>query len=115
MDVSYTLSNEDEPESGDVRFVRDRLADDTRQHAGDDNHRRLASFLRDSDTTVVAGLVGATYWGWISIAMVWVNCTLASTVRDETAVDCRTGSRPARCHHIHFDTVSLQALLFYRK
>jgi hypothetical protein len=73
MEDAYTFALEAEPAAEDVRYVSEQLAAYNRQQVGDDQHQRLAIFVRDGTRTIVAGLVGDTYWGWLSIALLWVE------------------------------------------
>ena len=104
MADAYTLVLEAEPTADDVGYVRERLAAYNRQQAGDDHHQQLAIFLRDGTHTIVAGLVGDTYWGWLSIALLWVDAAPAGH-REAPAAGGRSGSgaaglppRPRRYH-----------------
>jgi len=64
MDNSYRLTLEETPDANDLDFVRERLNEFNRLHVEDDNYKPLTIFLRDHQGTIMAGLVGATYWGW---------------------------------------------------
>ena len=73
MDDSYRLTLEETPDANDLNFVRERLNEFNRLHVEDDHHKLLTIFLRDHQGTIVAGLVGATYWGWLHVELLWVD------------------------------------------
>ncbi|WP_202815248.1 GNAT family N-acetyltransferase [Leptolyngbya sp. NIES-2104] len=41
--------------------------------AGDGNFRQLAVFLRDTQETIVGGLIGSIYWQWLYIDVFWIS------------------------------------------
>ena len=63
MDHTDTLTIEDTANPTAADFVRQKLTDFNRQHVADDRYQPLNIFLRADDQTIVAGLLGATYWG----------------------------------------------------
>ena len=73
MDNSYSLTLEETPSANDLDFVRGQLKEFNHLHVEDDNYRPLTVFLRDHQGTIVAGLVGATYWGWLYVELLWVD------------------------------------------
>ena len=118
IDMNGTLSTvlEDNPRSADVAGIRQGLKEFNTSHAGDDNHRRLAVFLRDQGNTVLGGLIGGTYWGYLYIEALWIleSCRHQGyglqllRLAEEEAI--RRG-----CTRAHLDTHSFQAVDFYRK
>jgi GNAT superfamily N-acetyltransferase len=114
MEDAYTFVLEAEPAAEDVGYVSEQLAAFNRQQAGDDQHQRLAIFVRDGTHTIVAGLVGDTYWGWLSIALVWVDAALRQQGIGTRLLQAAEAEAVRRgCHHAHVDTMSFQALPFY--
>jgi GNAT superfamily N-acetyltransferase len=72
-------------------------------------------FVCDGQGTIVGGLTGGTYWGWLYIGRLWIAESLrgqgfGSTVLAEAEREAvRRG-----CHSVYLDTQDFQALPFYR-
>ena len=80
------------------------------------NYRDLSVLLRDDEGRLVAGLVGATVWGWLHIRLLWV----ADRERGKGygAQLLRAAEREAEqrgCHHALVDTFDFQARDFYER
>ncbi|MGD8586486.1 MAG: GNAT family N-acetyltransferase [Chloroflexota bacterium] len=84
--------------------------------AGETNHRRLCCFLYDPDDQVLAGLIGATFWDWFYLDLLWVREDLRGQglgrqlVEEAEAEARRRGAKGA-----YLDTFSFQAPGFYEK
>jgi GNAT superfamily N-acetyltransferase len=98
------------------RAVRQGLADYNRQIAGDDGRQALNLIVRDRTGQVIGGLIGDTHWGWLAINIFWLRDDLRGQglgsrllkMAEEEAI--RRG-----CKNAHLDTLSFQALDFYKK
>ena len=62
--VAITL--EDQPANEDLEVVREGLAFYNKSNAPKDDHERMSLFLRDQNDLVIGGLLGGTYWGWLT-------------------------------------------------
>ncbi len=114
--MEYTLEIEDAPDPEDERFVHERLSEYNRAHVGSENHQRLVIFLRDADGSIVAGLLGDTYWGWLSVGILWVHERLRGRGYGQRLLKAAEEEALRRgCHHAHLDTMDFQALPFYVK
>jgi ribosomal protein S18 acetylase RimI-like enzyme len=112
----YTLTLQDTPDSSDVDFVNERLKEYNRAIVGDDNHRKLVILLRDADDTIVGGLLGGTYWGWLHIDVLWIKDSLRRQGYGQTLLAAAEQEAIKRgCRYAHLDTMSFQALSFYEK
>ncbi len=87
-----------------------------RQCAGDDHSRQLCFLLRGPDSEIAGGLIGATYWDWLEIKLLWVRedlrgrgygTQLLALAEDEAR---RRGATRA-----YLDTFSFQAPAFYQR
>lgn len=101
---------------GDLEAISNGLVAFNRSRADDQSHKSLTLLLRDSANTVVGGLVGSSYWGWLYVDMLWIKeefrqqgygHKLLAAAEDEAV---RRG-----CHSAYLDTFSFQALPFYQK
>jgi GNAT superfamily N-acetyltransferase len=86
------------------------------EQAGDDQGRNLCYVLRNADGEIVGGVIGATYWNWLSINLMWVRedlrgqgfgAQLLSYAEDE--------GRRRGAEFVFLDTFSFQAPDFYKK
>lgn len=106
----------EEPQSDEIEFVTQQIINFNRDRAGEVNYKHLVIFLRDSDGSIVGGLVGETYWQWLYVDVFWVDeshrgegygDTLLATAEQEAI---RRG-----CQYVYLDTFSFQAPEFYQK
>ena len=76
----------------------------------------LALFLHDERGAVVAGLTGATYWGWLYVGRLWVEERLRGQGYGSRLLAEAEGEALRRgCHHAYLDTEDFNALSFYQK
>ncbi len=86
------------------------------QQAGEDGYQNLCFVLRAPDQEIVGGVIGATYWDWCYINLLWIETELRGrgyghrllTMAEEEAR--RRGAKNA-----YLDTFSFQAPDFYRQ
>lgn len=104
------------PSEEEIQYIRQSLALFNKQAVGDDGHTPLQIISYDGKGEPIAGLIGGTYWGWMYIDILWVHEDhrkqgIGSKLLHEAEQEAlRRG-----CHHIHLDTMSWQAPLFYQK
>jgi GNAT superfamily N-acetyltransferase len=111
-----SITMENEPAEEDILAIRGGLHAFNCLNASDDEHQSLVLLLRAADGTLLGGLLGDTYWGWLHVAILWLEerarrqgygSHLLAAAEQEAL---RRG-----CHHVHLDTMSFQALPFYQK
>jgi GNAT superfamily N-acetyltransferase len=100
MKNGYTLTVTDQPGEADLQIVREALDAHNAAQGAPVDWVQMAVFVRDAQGTVVGGLTGGTYWGWLYIGRLWVA--------EQEAL--RRG-----CHHAYLDTQDFHALPFYRQ
>ena len=104
------------PTETEVDYVREALMNFNKEHVGDDCHAQLSIVEYDSNGNIIAGIIGGTYWGWMYIDVLWVHEKhrkkgIGSKLLGEAEKEAiRRG-----CHHVHLETMSWQAPLFYQK
>jgi GNAT superfamily N-acetyltransferase len=114
MGEAWALLIEDEPACTDESFVFNRLAAYNRTQVGDDHHRKLDIFVRDEAGAIRAGLLGDTYWGWLHVAILWVDDPLRGQgYGTRLLAASEQEARRRGCQQAHLDTMSFQALPFY--
>ena len=99
-----------------MRAIEVGLEAYNRLYAPPDNHRPLTITLRKADGTLVGGLLGETYWGWLYVRILW----LAEHVRGRgygSRLLAKAEQEAVRrgCRRAHLDTMSFQALPFYER
>lgn len=116
MNATYHVSLEENSAHADIMVLHRGLEAFNHEVAGDVNYRPLNILVRDEAGNVIGGLLGATYWNWFAIELLWLREDLRGrhigtqlmTMAEAEAV--RRGIR-----HAQVDTVDFQALPFYRK
>jgi GNAT superfamily N-acetyltransferase len=116
MADTYTLTIEDTANPSDADFVRQKLAEFNRQHVADDHYQPLHIFLRTDDQAIVAGLLGATYWGWLHVDILWIDEIIRRLGYGRQLLNTAEQEAIWRgCRHAHLDTMDFQAREFYEK
>jgi GNAT superfamily N-acetyltransferase len=100
----------------ELNVVRQGLQRFNNRFIKDDGFKPLTIFLRREDGSIVGGLLGDIYWGWLYISILWLEeeyrgggygSRLLEMAEEEAL---RQG-----CAAIHLDTMSFQAQPFYEK
>ena len=104
------------PCENEIHYIRESLNQFNGNLVGEDGHTPLNIVEYDEDGTLIGGILGGTYWGWMYIDILWVREDhrrkgIGSTLLAEAEKEAvRRG-----CHHVHLDTMSWQAPAFYQK
>ncbi len=113
METTYSVVYLDEPAWS---VIGGGISDYNTQQAGDDRGQNLCFVLQSPGGEIVGGVIGATYWDWLYINLMWVRedlrgrgygQRLLKRAEDEA---CQRGAR-----HAYLDTFSFQAPGFYQK
>lgn len=115
----YTLTLEDKPAKEDIKAVNAGLSAFNRSvievDAGDE-YQAVQLFVRANDGTVMAGLLGGTWWSWLYINILWVHDDLRGQGFGSDLMRAAEQEALKRdCHSAYVDTHSFQALPFYQK
>lgn len=113
MAEEYQIVHVDKPEWD---IIGGGIQDYNTQQAGDDQAKSLCVVLRGPDQEVVGGVIGATYWDWLHIDLMWVKEELRGRGyghRLLTAAEDEGRRRGAK--NAFLDTFSFQAPDFYRQ
>lgn len=104
------------PSSQEIDFVRESLAQFNRELVGDDGHQPLNFIEYDTDGTVIGGILGGTYWGWMYIDILWVKEEYRQKgIGSKLLMEAEKEAVSRGCHHVHLETMSWQAPKFYEK
>jgi GNAT superfamily N-acetyltransferase len=98
-------------------YIRQQLyAYNWAQTGGEDGYLPLNIIVRDEAQAILGGLLGATYWGWLVIDILWIAEALRGQGYGTQMLQMAEAEALLRgCHGAHLDTMSFQALPFYLK
>ncbi len=92
------------------------LSDYNTQQAGDDAGENLCFVVRDAEGEIAGGVIGATYWGWLYINLMWLREGLRGQgLGAELLAKAEEKGRQRGAKHAYLDTFSFQARGFYEK
>lgn len=114
MADACTITLTDAPDPADAQFVRAGLDAYNVMHTGPINWRPLAIFVRDAGGAIAGGLLGCTYWGWLTVDILWIADALRGQGYGSRLLAMAEDEALRRgCRHAHLDTMDFQALPFY--
>jgi GNAT superfamily N-acetyltransferase len=70
---AVSVAVERNPDQATKRTVQNGLSDANVQSTGDGMFGSVFVSARDSSSTVIGGVVGEGYWGWVNFTTVWVD------------------------------------------
>ena len=104
------------PSETETDYIREALNQFNCAHVGDDGHTPLHLIEYDADGSIIGGLLGGTYWGWMYIDILWVREDhRRHGIGSRLLTDAEKEAVRRGCHHVHVDTMSWQAPAFYQK
>ena len=104
------------PSETETDYIREALNQFNCAHVGDDGHTPLHLIEYDADGSIIGGLLGGTYWGWMYIDILWVREEhRRQGVGSRLLTEAEKEAMRRGCHHVHVDTMSWQAPMFYQK
>ena len=104
------------PIEEEIAFVNNALAKFNEEKVGADNHELLNIVEYDENNSIIAGILGGTYWGWLHIDILWVaeKCRMQG-IGSKLLKAAEEEAKKRGCHSVHLDTMSWQAQEFYKK
>jgi GNAT superfamily N-acetyltransferase len=115
MDEEYTIAYEKQPDRATMEIIGRGISTYNEQQAGDDGFQALCFLLRAPDGTVVGGVVGATYWEWFYIDVLWVTDQLRGYGYGHRLLKlAEDEARQRGVKNVYLDTFSFQAPTFYQ-
>ena len=104
------------PTENEIKYIREALGDFNRKIVGEDGHAPLNIIEYDGDENIIGGIIGGTYWGWMYIDVLWVHKDhRRQGIGSKLLLQAEKEAICRGCHHVHVDTMSWQAPLFYKK
>jgi N-acetylglutamate synthase-like GNAT family acetyltransferase len=106
----------DPPQREDLQLLEDRIDDHNMRQTERRDYQPLALFERDDQGSVVAGLYGFTWAGWLEIKFVWVRDDLRGRGRGRQLMEAAEVEARARgCQQVWLDSYTFQAPAFYQR
>jgi len=68
-----SVAVEHDPDQGTKNAIQKGLFDANVEVTGDGSFDLVFVAARDSNSTVIGGVVGEAYWGWVNFTTVWVH------------------------------------------
>ena len=100
----------------DVAVIRRGLEACKTKFAGSDNYQALNVFVRDENDAVIGGLLGGTYWQWLSIDILWLEADARGAGLGVKLVGMAEVEAVRRgCEYAHVDTTDYQAPKLYER
>jgi len=116
METTHSITIEAAPQSNDITAIINGLAEFNREHTGGAIPEYLLATVRNGQGTVVGGLFGATYLGWLQVQVVWLPDALRGHKLGTQLMALAENEALQRgCTHVFLETYSFQALPFYEK
>ena len=113
MDKEYEVVYLEKPAWG---IIGQGITDHNEQQAGDDRAQSLCFVLRGPDEAVAGGVIGATYWDWLHIDLMWVKDELRGRGHGHRLLmAAEEEARRRGAKHAYLDTFSFQAPDFYQR
>lgn len=112
MDDGYKIAYAEVPEWG---IIGQGISDYNKQQAGDDHAQNLCFVLQAPDQEIVGGVIGATYWDWLYINLMWIKEDLRGRgYGRQLLLQAEEEARRRGARQVYLDTFSFQAPDFYR-
>lgn len=116
MTEKYEVVVESQPLPTEMALVIQGLTAFNATRSGGDTPNYLFIAVRAEDGSIVGGLVGATYLGWLQVQAVWISDELRGLGYGSELM--RAAEKEAirrECPRVFLETLSFQALPFYEK
>lgn len=113
MAEEYQITYAEKPEWG---IIGKGIRNFNMERAGDDNYQSLCFVLTAPDEEIVGGIIGATYWGWFYIDLLWVREDFRGRGFGHRLLTiAENEARKRGANNAYLDTFSFQAPDFYRQ
>jgi len=116
MDEEYQIVYVDKPEQSAWGIIGQGIYNYNTQQAGASNEQRLCFVLHAPDQEIVGGVMGATYWEWFWIDLLWVKDELRGRGYGHRLLTlAEDEARQRGVKNAYLDTFSFQAPDFYKQ
>ncbi|WLI88162.1 GNAT family N-acetyltransferase [Massilia sp. R2A-15] len=112
----YKVTLEAEPNPADMQALVKGLTAFNASQTNGDNPDYLLATVRDGEGNLIGGLLGATYLGWLTIQIVWLDEPARGHGHGTALLEIAEREAVRRgCPRAFVETLSFQALPFYEK
>jgi GNAT superfamily N-acetyltransferase len=113
MDEELNIVLVDEPEWA---IIGGGISSYNKQQAGEDNAQTLCFLLHAPDQEIVGGVIGATYWDWLHVDLMWIKEEYRGRgYGHRLLMLAEEEARKRGAKNAYLDTFSFQAPDFYKK
>ena len=113
MEEEVRIVYADEPAWG---IIGPAISKYNKQQAGEDNARSLCFVIKAPDEEIVGGVIGATYWDWLHVDLMWIKEEYRGRgYGHRLLMLAEEEARKRGAKHAELDSFSFQAPEFYRK
>ena len=113
MSNEYQIVYRDQPE---WEIIGGGISDFNTQQAGADNGKNLCFVLQTPDEEIVGGVIGATYWNWYYVNLMWIRDEHRGRGYGRQLLEmAEAEARQRGAQNVYLDTFSFQAPDFYKK
>jgi GNAT superfamily N-acetyltransferase len=116
MEEEYKVEIVDDSKEIPWGIIGPAISEFNEQQAGDDQGQNLCFVLRAPDDSVVGGIIGATYWNWCYINLLWVKDELRGQGYGHRLLElAEDEGRKRGAEYAYLDTFSFQTPDFYTR
>ena len=113
MPENYNIEKSEKPE---WEIIGGGISEYNESMAGDDHGKNLSYVVKDENGKVVGGVIGATYWNWLYINLMWLREDLRGQgFGAQLLLKAEEEGRQRGAEYSYLDTFSFQAPGFYKK
>ncbi|MBN1483822.1 MAG: GNAT family N-acetyltransferase [Chloroflexia bacterium] len=115
MDQEYQIAYVEKPEESAWGIIGRGLQEYNIQQTGDSGFERLCYALYAPDESIVGGVIGEVYWGWLHVDLLWVQEDLRGHGYGQRLLALvEEKAREHGAKQAYLDTFSFQAPDFYK-
>ena len=116
MPKEYRIAYLEDRDQAALSIIGPGLHQFNMQAAGDNQYQPLCFALYADDETIVGGVVGATYWDWLYVDLLWIRDDLRGKGYGHRLLTCAEEEAQRRgAKNAYLDTFSFQAPAFYEQ
>jgi GNAT superfamily N-acetyltransferase len=113
MSEEFEIVQVDKPEWG---IIGPGISEYNTQQAGNDNGQNLCFVLRSPGEEIVGGVIGATYWDWLHVDLMWIKEEFRGRgYGHRLLMLAEEEARKRGAKNAYLDTFSFQAPDFYKQ
>lgn len=116
MGERYEIVFVEDPGQAEWGAIGQGITDFNTQQAGDDQGKNLCFVLKNAAGEIVGGVIGATYWNWLYINLMWLRDEVRGQGYGSRLLAlAEEEARKRGAEQAYLDTFTFQAPGFYEK